>query len=344
MRLAGCDSRTRREALAGREVWLRRSDLPTPRDDEYYLADLEGRDAVRAEEGLHLGRITGILDTGAHPVLSVTGRGREYLIPFHAGVLVSHCRGAGGAAVAARVARDQRPLTAGGQAGRMLFDILTIFPELFSSPLAEGILRRAIAAGQIRVRLHNIRDYATDRHRMTDDRPFGGGEGMVMKPEPLLAALDDVRREGEPGRVILLSPRGARYCQRTAERFAACPRLILVCGRYEGVDERFARCCIDEEISLGDYILTGGELGAMVIVDSVTRLLPGVLGSEDSARNDTFSRGLLKHSQYTRPREFHGDGCPGSAAVRETMRPLASTGSWNQFARPCAGGRNCWAA
>lgn len=192
----------------------------------------------------------------------------------------------------------------------MLFDILTIFPELFASPLAEGILRRAIAAEQIRVRLHNIRDYATDRHRMTDDRPFGGGEGMVMKPEPLLAAVEDVRQEGDPGRVILLSPRGERYCQRTAERLAACARLILVCGRYEGVDERFARCCIDEEISLGDYILTGGELGAMVIVDSVTRLLPGVLGSEDSARNDTFSRGLLKHPQYTRPREFMGMEIP----------------------------------
>lgn len=192
----------------------------------------------------------------------------------------------------------------------MLFDILTIFPELFTSPLAEGILRRAVGAGQIRVRLHNVRDYATDKHRMTDDRPFGGGEGMVMKPEPLQAALDDVRRDGEHGPVVLLSPRGERYSQRVAERFAACPRLILVCGRYEGVDERFVRTSVDEEISLGDYILTGGELGAMIIVDSVTRLLPGVLGSEESARNDTFSRGLLKHPQYTRPRVFMGMEVP----------------------------------
>ena len=192
----------------------------------------------------------------------------------------------------------------------MQFDILTIFPELFSSPFEEGILRRAITGGQIRVRLHNIRDYATDKHRMTDDRPFGGGEGMVMKPEPLVAALDKVREVGEPGRVILLSPRGDCYCQRTAERFAGYRRLILVCGRYEGVDERFARHGVDEEISLGDYILTGGELGAMVIVDSVTRLLPGVLGCEDSARNDTFSRGLLKYPQYTRPREFRGMEIP----------------------------------
>jgi len=192
----------------------------------------------------------------------------------------------------------------------MLFDILTIFPDLFRSPFEEGILRRAIGAGAIRINLHNIRDYATDKHRMTDDRPFGGGEGMVMKPEPLAAALEKMRGEGEPGRVILLSPRGERYSQKTAERLAVCSRLILVCGRYEGVDERVAQCCIDEEISIGDYILTGGEIGAMVIVDSVTRLLPGVLGSEHSAKNDTFSRGLLKHPQYTRPREFRGMEVP----------------------------------
>jgi tRNA (guanine37-N1)-methyltransferase len=211
----------------------------------------------------------------------------------------------------------------------MLFDILTIFPELFSSPLQEGILRRAIGSGRIRVNLHNIRDYAVDKHKMTDDRPFGGGEGMVMKPEPLVAALDHVRPRGESARVILLSPRGKTYCQKTAERLAGYDRLILVCGRYEGVDERVARCCIDEEISIGDYILTGGELGTMVIIDSVTRLLPGVLGSEDSAANDTFSRGLLKHPQYTRPREFMGMDIPevllsGDHAEIEKYRFLES--------------------
>lgn len=211
----------------------------------------------------------------------------------------------------------------------MLFDILTIFPELFTSPLQEGILRRAIGSGRIRVRLHNIRDYATDKHKMTDDRPFGGGEGMVMKPEPLVAALEDVQVKGQEGRVILLSPRGRTYDQQTAERLAGYDRLILVCGRYEGVDERVACCCIDEEISIGDYILTGGELGAMVVIDSVTRLLPGVLGSEDSAKNDTFSRGLLKHPQYTRPREFRGMQIPevllrGDHAEIEKYRFLES--------------------
>ncbi len=186
----------------------------------------------------------------------------------------------------------------------MRFDILTIFPELFASPFEEGILRRARSNGKIRIRLHNIRDFAVDRHRMTDDRPFGGGPGMVMKPEPLTAALDAVQAEDEPGRVVLLSPRGVPYNQRIAERFAGCGRLVLVCGRYEGVDERVSRSRIDEEISIGDYILTGGEIGAMVIVDSVTRLLPGVLGSDESAESDSFSRGLLKHPQYTRPRIF----------------------------------------
>ncbi len=187
----------------------------------------------------------------------------------------------------------------------MRFDILTIFPELFSSPFREGIIRRALQAGQITVNLHNIRDWTTDKHAMTDDRPFGGGEGMVMKPEPLAACLRDVQAR-EQGRVILLSPRGASYNQRVAERLAGFEKLVLVCGRYEGVDERFCRQYVDEELSIGDYILTGGELAAMVVVDSVTRVLPGVLGCADSAANDTFSRGLLKHGQYTRPREFEG--------------------------------------
>lgn len=191
----------------------------------------------------------------------------------------------------------------------MRFDILTIFPELFSSPFREGIIRRALQAGQITVNLHNIRDWTTDKHAITDDRPFGGGEGMVMKPEPLAACLRDVQTQ-EQGRVILLSPRGASYNQRVAERLAGFEKLVLVCGRYEGVDERFCQLHVDEELSIGDYILTGGELAAMVVVDSVTRVLPGVLGCADSAANDTFSRGLLKHSQYTRPREFEGLSVP----------------------------------
>jgi tRNA (guanine37-N1)-methyltransferase len=192
----------------------------------------------------------------------------------------------------------------------MFFDFLTIFPEFFGSPLREGIVRRALNEGKIQVGVHNIRDFATDRHRMTDDRPFGGGEGMVLKPEPLAACLKSARKAGIHSRVVLLSPAGPRFDQQGAERLAGYDQLILVCGRYEGVDERFRTLYVDEELSIGDYVLTGGELAALVIMDTVIRLLPNVLGCGESAANDSFSCGLLKHRQYTRPRVFEGMGVP----------------------------------
>lgn len=192
----------------------------------------------------------------------------------------------------------------------MFFDILTIFPDFFASPLQEGIVRRALADGRVQVGLHNIRDFATDRHHMTDDRPFGGGEGMVMKPEPLARCLQAAKRPELRSRVILLSPIGARFDQRVAERLTTYEQLLLVCGRYEGVDERFRERYVDEELSIGDFVLTGGELAALVVLDAVMRLLPGVLGCGESATNDSFSCGLLKHRQYTRPREFEGMAVP----------------------------------
>lgn len=192
----------------------------------------------------------------------------------------------------------------------MDFDILTIFPDFFVSPLQEGIIRRALNEEKISVGIHNIRDYTLDRHRMTDDRPFGGGEGMVMKPEPLAACLKEVQGSRTSSRVILLSPKGERLQQQTAHRLTRYEQLIFVCGRYEGVDERFRERYVDEEISIGDYVLTGGELAALVVLDAVCRLLPGVLGCEDSASNDSFSCGLLKHGQYTRPRVFEDVAVP----------------------------------
>ncbi|MDD2463274.1 MAG: tRNA (guanosine(37)-N1)-methyltransferase TrmD [Desulfobulbus sp.] len=192
----------------------------------------------------------------------------------------------------------------------MFFDFLTIFPEFFVSPLQEGIVRRALVDGKVKVGVHNIRDFATDRHQMTDDRPFGGGEGMVMKPEPLSACLQDARKVELSSRVVLLSPVGKRFDQQMAERLATYDQLILVCGRYEGVDERFRQRYVDEEVSIGDYVLTGGELAALVVLDAVIRLLPGVLGCGESATNDSFSCGLLKHRQYTRPRIFEDMAAP----------------------------------
>lgn len=186
----------------------------------------------------------------------------------------------------------------------MNFDILTIFPEFFDSPLQEGIIRRALQNDQIDVNIINVRDFASGPHQMTDDRPFGGGEGMVMKPEPLAGAVESCTRRGTNHKVIFLSPQGRPYSQSVAHELAGEDHLILVCGRYEGVDERFIAEYVDEEISIGDYILTGGELGAMILVDSITRLLPEVLGCRESVDNDTFSRNLLKHAQYTRPRSF----------------------------------------
>lgn len=211
----------------------------------------------------------------------------------------------------------------------MIFDILTIFPNLLDSPLSESIIRRAREANLVKLDICNIRDFATDKHTMTDDRPFGGGEGMVMKPEPLTAALGSVKKTNGVGHVILLSPQGRQYNQEKALELSNKKHLIFICGRYEGVDERFITQKVDEEISIGDYILTGGELAAMVVIDSVTRLLPGVLGCSDSADKDTFSRKLLKHPQYTRPRVYNGLEVPeillsGDHAKIEQYRFLES--------------------
>lgn len=192
----------------------------------------------------------------------------------------------------------------------MRFDILTIFPQLLDSPLKEGIIRRAIRDGKLEVFIHNIREFTTDKHLSTDDRPFGGGEGMVMKPEPIAAALRHVRQQKPGGRTILLSPQGRSYSQKIARKLSRSDHLVLVCGRYEGIDERIRAYYVDEEISIGDYVLTGGELAALILVDSITRLLPDVLGSAESAAHDTFSRGLLKNPQFTRPRTFEDHEVP----------------------------------
>jgi tRNA (guanine37-N1)-methyltransferase len=188
----------------------------------------------------------------------------------------------------------------------MKFDILTLFPEMFVSPFATSIIRRALESEAVTIRCHQIRDYALDRHRTTDDAPYGGGAGMVMKVEPLAACIEAVRCDRPQARVILMTPRGRPFDQETAARLAAEEELIIICGRYEGVDERVTELFVHEELSLGDFVLTGGEIAAMAVVDAVTRLLPGVLGSDASAGDDSFGDGLLEYPQYTRPPEFRG--------------------------------------
>ena len=192
----------------------------------------------------------------------------------------------------------------------MNFVVLTIFPEMFESFWAHGIVRRAIDQKKIAGSAINIRDFAVDRHQMTDDRPFGGGNGMVMKPEPLAEAIRSAKKSAGDAKAILLTPQGRTFNQEMARELSAVPELILVCGRYEGVDERICDTLIDYEISIGDYVLTGGELAAMVIIEAVTRLIPGALGGEDSAEKDSFSNGLLEHAHYTRPRNFEDRDVP----------------------------------
>jgi tRNA (guanine37-N1)-methyltransferase len=191
----------------------------------------------------------------------------------------------------------------------MIFHVLTIFPEFFRGPFEHGVVARACEAGAVEVRIHNLRDWTSDRHKTVDDRPFGGDEGMVLKPEPIFRAVESIWGERQPGRrVVLLSAQGRLFNQAIARRLAGEAELLLISGRYEGVDERVAEHLADEEISIGDYVLSGGELAATVVIDSVARLLPGVLGNEASARRESFSGevGILDCPQYTRPAEFRG--------------------------------------
>ncbi|MFN7927556.1 MAG: tRNA (guanosine(37)-N1)-methyltransferase TrmD [Blastocatellia bacterium] len=193
----------------------------------------------------------------------------------------------------------------------MRFDLVTIFPEFFAGPFDFGIIRRARQQGQIEINIHDLRSFTTDKHHVVDDRPFGGDDGMVLKPEPIFRAVEAIRQSDSQTAVVLLSPQGRVFRQAEAERFAKeFSQLILLCGRYEGVDERVAQHLITGEISIGDYVLTGGELPAMILVDAITRLLPNVLGSETSAVNDSFSTGLLDFPHYTRPASFNGMDVP----------------------------------
>jgi tRNA (guanine37-N1)-methyltransferase len=199
----------------------------------------------------------------------------------------------------------------------MQIDILTIFPQFFGEVFDFGIIRRAKLAGIVEINIHDIREFTTDKHRMTDDRPFGGGDGMVFKPEPIFNAIEKIlgtcERENYPKgtRVILLTPQGRVFKQALAKEFADdCTHIVMICGRYEGIDERVAETLVTDEISIGDYVLSGGESAAIILSDAIIRLLPEALGSETSAVNESFTENLLDFPQYTQPREFRGMNVP----------------------------------
>jgi len=210
------------------------------------------------------------------------------------------------------------------------FDIVTIFPDTIDAGLSEGVVARGIASGVLDVQVHDLRDFTTDRHRSVDDVPYGGGPGMVMKPEPLMKAVAHVAAtRGTPAAVVLLSPQGRTFTQAEAVRLAALGHVALLCGRYEGMDERVRELVATEELSIGDYVLSGGELAALVVVDAVSRLVPGVVGDEQSVAEESFSRGLLDYPHYTRPAEVAGRRVPAvllsghHAEVRRWRRKAA---------------------
>ena len=216
----------------------------------------------------------------------------------------------------------------------MKIDIVTLFPGMVDGPLRESIVGRARERGLVDIAIHNLRDFARGRHRVTDEPPFGGGGGMILKPEPLTEAIEAVR--GPDARVILLDPAGHRFSQEVARRLAQLSHLVLICGRYEGVDERVREHMVDEELSIGDYVLSGGEVAALVVTEAVARLLPGALGDEGAAERDSFSRGLLEHPHYTRPEVFRGWQVPpvllsGDHAMIARWRRLMSL--WRTWQR-----------
>jgi len=217
----------------------------------------------------------------------------------------------------------------------MKFEVITIFPEVFSGWLSKGILAKAIKKGLFEVRVHNLRDFTLDKHHQVDDRPFGGGEGMVLKPEPIFRAVEAVRCS-EKAEIVLLTPQGEKFDWKIAEEFSQCPQTILICGRYEGVDERVSEYLATREMSIGDFVLTGGELAAMVIIDAVSRLIPGVVGKEEAVKKESFFQHYFDYPQYTRPRTFKGYPVPdvllsgNHAKIEKWRRKKALAKTWQK--------------
>jgi tRNA (guanine37-N1)-methyltransferase len=235
-----------------------------------------------------------------------------------------------------RIPGSIKQLRRNGPTIMLRIDVITIFPDFFQGPIDYGIVKRARAAGLVSITAHDLRRWTTDKHHVVDDRPFGGGDGMILKPEPIFEAVEGLtgksRREdfSKDTRVVLLSPQGRVFSQAVAEDLSASSQVVLLCGRYEGVDERVAEALVTDEISIGDYVLSGGEAAAMVVIDAVVRLIPGALGSETSALNESFSTDMLDYPHYTRPPDFRGMKVPevllsGNHAEIERWRKTAAT-------------------
>ena len=308
----GIDSISDAQSWRGADLLAPESERARLEPGEYSHADLIGCE-VRASLGEQpLGIVRGIEDYGSQILLRVEkSAGGEMLIPFVKAI----CREID---VARKIIRVELPEGLSGavrEARFVTFHVLTIFPEFFRGPFEHGVIERAQKAGLIQIRVHDLRTWTADRHRTVDDRPFGGGEGMVLKPGPIFEAVESIwpdRTEGEQGRkVVLLSAQGRKFDQSVAREFAGLSELLLICGRYEGVDERVAEHLADEELSVGDFVLSGGELAAAMVIDVVARLKEGVLGNRDSAVYESFGEdGLLDCPQYTRPAEFRGWKAP----------------------------------
>ena len=305
VKISGVDTIDAAHALCGTQMLAQRADIP----DEWFEGAEEEFDAdgmtVRDEEHGLLGEVVETIVTGANDVWVVEGPFGQVLLAGHRRRRARDRRGEG---------RDPRQAAAGAHAGRggdrVIVDVITIFPGMFEGPMSASIVGLARERGHLEFRAHDLRDWTHDKHRSTDDTPYGGGPGLVMKPEPIFEAVEAVQAlEDDPGYVVFFTPAGRPFTQELAEELAEHDRLVMVCGRYEGFDERVLSLA-DLELSIGDYVLTGGELPAMVVIDAVSRHIPGVLGDEESAADESFSEGLLEYPQYTRPAEYRGMSVP----------------------------------
>ena len=301
----GVEDREAAQALKGLKVALARAALPPLQADELYLADLVGLEAIN-EAGDVLGKIVDVFSNGAHEVLRIRSSAEsqasnsvERLVPWVP-------------AIVREIDAGRRPCSVGVGAGLVMqLHVITQFPQMFSAVTEYGVTRRAFEEKRWSLELWNPRDFASDAHRTIDGRPYGGGPGMVMMAEPIELALAAIEaRMDEPAPVVYLSPQGALLDEAKVRVLGSSERLVLLCGRYEGIDERLVARCVDEEISIGDYVLSGGELAAMVLIDAMVRRLPGVLGDAASAEQDSFVQGLLDCPHYTRPEIYAGEPVP----------------------------------